>query len=70
MRAVVVEEFGDADVLRLRDWPVPSITAGKVLIEVRCAGVNFGEIMSRQMGHLGVRPPSFRAWKSPEPFSR
>jgi NADPH:quinone reductase len=46
MRAIVVEEFGDADVLRLRDWPVPRIGAGQVLIEVRYAGVNFGEIMS------------------------
>jgi NADPH2:quinone reductase len=57
MRAVVVEEFGEADVLRLRDWPVPDAGAGRVLIEVQCAGVNYGEIMSRRSGYLGVQPP-------------
>jgi NADPH2:quinone reductase len=57
MRAILIEEFGDADVLRLRDVPVPAIGFGEVLIAVRCAGVNFGEIMSRQVGYLGVQPP-------------
>lgn len=57
MKAVVVEEFGDADVLRLREWRVPERSPGKVLIEVRCAGVNFAEIMSRRGGYLGVGLP-------------
>jgi NADPH2:quinone reductase len=57
MRAVVVDRFGDPDVLQLRERPIPEAGAGEVLIEVRCAGVNFGEVMSRRTGYLGVEPP-------------
>jgi NADPH2:quinone reductase len=57
MRAVVVEEFGDADVLKVRDCETPAVSAGAVLIDVRCAGVNFAEILSRRSGYLGVVPP-------------
>jgi NADPH:quinone reductase len=57
MRAVVAEEFGEADVLQLKEWPVPEPASGEVLIEIRCAGVNFSEIMSRRFGYLGVKPP-------------
>lgn len=58
MRAVVAEALGDADVLRLHDdWPVPCPGAGQVAIDVRAAGVNFAEIMSRRVGYLGVVPP-------------
>jgi NADPH:quinone reductase len=56
MRAIVVEEFGDPDVLDLRDWPVPTPASSQVLIEVECAGVNFADVMSRRMGYLGVEP--------------
>lgn len=57
MRAIVVEAFGDADVLGLREWPRPQIGAGQVLVEVCCAGVNFADVMSRRSGYLGVTPP-------------
>lgn len=57
MRAIAVEEFGDADVLELRDWDSRAAGPGEVLIEGGCAGVNFGEIMSRRHGCLGVQPP-------------
>jgi NADPH2:quinone reductase len=57
MRAIVVEEFGDPDVLRLQDLPIPRPSSGQVVIEVRCAGVNFAEVMSRRAGYLGVQPP-------------
>jgi NADPH2:quinone reductase len=57
MRGVIVEEFGGPDVLRLRDLPVPRPSPGQVVIEVRCAGVNFAEVMSRRAGYLGVQPP-------------
>jgi NADPH:quinone reductase len=57
MRAVVVDELGDADVLRARDWPVPDVAPGQVLIRVTYAGVNFVEIMSRRTGYKGVPLP-------------
>lgn len=57
MHAIVVEDFGAPDVLRVRDWPVPEVVPGRVLIRVHCAGVNFSEVMSRRGGYLGVELP-------------
>jgi NADPH2:quinone reductase len=53
----MVEGFGAADVLRMKDLPVPAIGPGDVLIAVRCAGVGFAEVLSRRNGYLGVQPP-------------
>jgi NADPH2:quinone reductase len=58
MRAIVVPEFGDASMLQLDERrPVPAPGPDQVLIAVRCAGVNFAEVMSRRFGYLGVTPP-------------
>lgn len=58
MGAVVVGEFGDADVLDYRpNHPMPRPSAGQVSIDVRGAGVNLLEVLSRRFGYLGVRPP-------------
>jgi NADPH2:quinone reductase len=40
MRAIRVHEFGDPDVLRLEEVPVPSPVDGEVLVRVQAAGVN------------------------------
>ncbi|MGM1063999.1 NADP-dependent oxidoreductase [Saccharothrix sp. Mg75] len=40
MKAIAQNEFGDADVLVLRDLPDPAIALDQVLVEVRAAGVN------------------------------
>lgn len=42
MRAVVHSAYGGADVLELRDVPVPAVGAGEVLVRVRAAGVDRG----------------------------
>jgi NADPH2:quinone reductase len=57
MRAVLVEELGEADVLQVQDLPVPEVVPGEVLIAVRCAGVGFAKVLMRRSGYLGVRPP-------------
>lgn len=57
MRAVVVEGFGEAHVLQVKNLPIPEIGPGDVLIAVRCAGVGFAEVLSRRNGYLGVQPP-------------
>jgi NADPH:quinone reductase len=56
MRAVIVEAFGPADVLRVQEVPLPRPSGGEVLIAVRCAGVGFAEVLSRRSGYLSVRP--------------
>jgi hypothetical protein len=46
MRAVVVYEPGDPEVLKLEELPVPTPKAGEVLIKVMAAGVNRSEMFS------------------------
>ncbi|MEZ0333893.1 MAG: quinone oxidoreductase [Gemmatimonadales bacterium] len=48
MRAIVVREFGDPEVLRLESVPSPSLGEGQVLVEVAYAGVNFTDTERRR----------------------
>ena len=50
MRAVVIEQPGPPEVLRLQDRPVPKPKTGWVLIRVRAFGLNRSELFTRQ-GH-------------------
>lgn len=48
MTAVTIPAFGDADVLRFEQLPVPEPGPGQVAIDVAFAGVNFAEILYRR----------------------
>lgn len=48
MKAVVITQPGEPDVLGLEDRPIPNIVKGDVLVEVKAAGVNRPDIMQRQ----------------------
>jgi NADPH2:quinone reductase len=49
MRAIVIEEWGGSDVLKLReDWPEPEVGEGELLIDVTAAGINFGDTHARK----------------------
>lgn len=48
MRAVVFSDYGDAEVLELRDVPEPQPAAGQVSIRVAYASVNYADIMARR----------------------
>jgi NADPH:quinone reductase-like Zn-dependent oxidoreductase len=52
MRAVVITEQGEPDVLEVRDWPEPEVGAGQVAVDVAAAGVNFADVMAR----IGLYP--------------
>lgn len=57
MRAIVVPEFGEPEVLIERDMPVPQPGPGQVSIQVAYAGVNYAETMARRGGlHRDVLP--------------
>ncbi|MEA5366585.1 NADP-dependent oxidoreductase [Amycolatopsis sp., V23-08] len=56
-RAIRFGEYGDVDVLRVEDVPRPAPGPGQVLVEVRAAGINPGEISIRR-GLLHDRWPA------------
>ena len=51
MRAIALDEYGDADVLQLRDLPDPAVGPDVVRIRVRAAGINPVDYKIRQ-GYL------------------
>ena len=52
MKAITVEEFGEADVLQYVDAERPAPGGGEALIEVRSAGVNYADTMRRRNQYL------------------
>jgi len=50
MKAVVIEEPGGPEVLKIRDIPKPTPVPGWVLIKVKAFGLNRSEMYTRQ-GH-------------------
>jgi NADPH:quinone reductase len=50
MKAILIEQYGSADVLQYTDVPIPEITSGEVLIEVKACGVNYADTTKRRGG--------------------
>ncbi len=57
MKAVYIEQTGDADVLRYGDVPKPEPAAGQALVKVAASGVNFIDIYHRS-GLYKLRMPA------------
>ena len=58
MRAVVVDDFGGLDVLRVREIEEPPLAPGKVRVAVHAAGTNPVDTQIRRSGAwAGIRPP-------------
>src|SRR5205823_10012931 len=57
MRAIVLDAPGPPDALTIREPPVPTPTAGWVLIEVKAFGLNRSELHTRQRLASGVTFP-------------
>ena len=55
MKAIVVEEWGGPEVLRIREVPDPKPGPGQVLVRVKAAGVNPVEAY-RRSGNAAVKP--------------
>ncbi|MET9221355.1 zinc-binding alcohol dehydrogenase family protein [Streptomyces sp. NPDC093221] len=51
MRAIVFEQYGGPEVLRLADVPRPSPGPGEVTVDVAWAGVNFADVKARAEGY-------------------
>jgi NADPH2:quinone reductase len=59
MKAIWVEEFGEADVLQYVDVERPEPGEGEVLIEVRSAGVNYADTMRRRNQYVEAQDLPF-----------
>jgi len=59
MRAVRFHKYGAVDVLRVEEVPRPAPGAGQVLVEVRAAGIQPGEVMIREGARHGRWPATF-----------
>jgi NADPH:quinone reductase-like Zn-dependent oxidoreductase len=57
MKAVQFDHYGDTDVLEVRPVPRPTAGSGRVVVEVKAAGINPGEAMIRK-GLLHDRWPA------------
>lgn len=53
MRAIIEDQHGGPDVLKVTDRPRPLLSPGQVLIKIAAAGVNRADVMQR----LGMYPP-------------
>jgi NADPH:quinone reductase-like Zn-dependent oxidoreductase len=63
MRAVIIDRFGDPDVLHLAERPEPEPKPGEVLIRTRCAGVNYIDAMTRAGTGVAVEHfPAIVGW--------
>jgi NADPH:quinone reductase-like Zn-dependent oxidoreductase len=47
MKAVIFEQYGDPDVLRFTDFPVPRPQRGEALVKVHAVGLNGYDLMAR-----------------------
>jgi NADPH:quinone reductase-like Zn-dependent oxidoreductase len=59
MKAVRFDEYGQVDVLDVRDVPVPEPADGQVLVRVRAAGINPGEAKVREGALHAMFPATF-----------
>lgn len=56
MRAAVIREHGGPEVLRIEDVPDPVPGPGEVVVELRCAALNYHDVLLRRSG-LGMTLP-------------
>lgn len=47
MRAVVITEHGEPEVLQVRELPDPPVGPGEVRVAVKAAGINFADLLAR-----------------------
>ena len=59
MKTIEVTKSGGAEVLQVVEHPRPEPGPGQILIEVKAAGINFADIMTRMGMYPAAPPPPF-----------
>src|SRR3972149_3873660 len=62
MKAVRIHEHGDEGVLRYEDAPAPAIGPDEVLVRVRAASINRGDLGRRSFGFMIQSLPAIIGW--------
>ena len=57
VKAIRIHQFGDPDVLKLEDAPMPAVGAGQVLVKVQAIGVNPVETYQRSGSNPAIQLP-------------
>jgi NADPH:quinone reductase len=58
IRAAVCSEYGPPEVVRVQDWPPPTLEAGQVLVRVSAAAVNYPDVLLvANQYQISVPPP-------------
>jgi NADPH2:quinone reductase len=57
VKAIRVHQFGDPNVLKLEDAPMPAVGAGQVLVKVQAIGVNPVETYQRSGSNPAIQLP-------------
>ena len=70
MRAIVVDEFGPPEALRVRDAAMPAPGPGEVLVEIHAAPVNYVDILVVGGKYQFLPPRPFIPGKSPSGIVR
>lgn len=55
MKAVIYNEYGSPDVLRLADVEKPTPKDNEVLVRIRAVNVNYGDLLARKLGTISMR---------------
>src|SRR5215467_9965648 len=55
MKAVVLESFGDPDVLHVKDVPEPTPGPDELIVAVSASALNRADLMQRRGGYQGPR---------------
>ncbi len=63
MKAIIVREFGDPDVLKLEETPIPEVGVSDVLVQIKAAGVNPVDTYVREGVHASTPPLPFTPGK-------
>ncbi|MDE1192975.1 MAG: hypothetical protein PW786_12655 [Arachidicoccus sp.] len=65
MKAVVITQAGDPEVLQIKDYPTPAPVGDEVLLSVKAAGINRADVFSVKA--ITLRLTAFRkiypVWK-------
>jgi NADPH:quinone reductase len=57
MKAIVITRLGGPEVLAISNEPPPSARKGEVVVNVRCGGLNFADVLTLNGGYPGTPPP-------------